>query len=384
MINKKIIYVQPHKLTEPQFRPIIDRYPQFSWDNFSMYNTRYNTGMDSFYSRSGLNNLPLKTDILNYEDFAMPKYNPEFRDTFETVTDRRYFELVNNYSDRPWLLLWSGGIDSTIALVSILKNAQAGDLDRIVIGCNRVSVYEYPDFFYKFIQPNFQILDTTKIDYTLDFLKKYYIIDGEPADQLVAGGSSLRMSVTDHASLSRNCFTDKDPLINYIANNTTLNFARWFYDSVIQNIKSVDVPIENYHDFFWWVFFNYTWIPAQMRNLKAISNNIDNGPQMVKQYLKSFVPWFKSEDYQQWSMNNNQKGIKYGQDVSEYKLEYKKYIHKFYHDDYYYRFKLKGESLSRRPAMEYDYFCMLDDYTRLTVDRDLDLILQLLPEHINA
>jgi hypothetical protein len=140
------------------------------------------------------------------------------------------------------------------------------------------------------------------------------------------------------------------------------------------------VPLETYHDFFFWGFFNLTWVPAQLRTSEATPTHDREGQ---KRYFDYFVPWFSNEDYQLWAMTNNQYGIKFGSDIGCSKIETKRYIHQLFKDEYYLRFKTKTDSTARVSRADPRRFCILDDYTWLSIDDDTDQILELLPSHIN-
>jgi hypothetical protein len=260
---------------------------------------------------------------------------------------------------------------------SILKNTTKADREKIYVACNRVSIYENPVFFHNHIRHNFKLIDSTTSTLNKNMLEKYYCFTGEPADQLYSGSISTQMMITSPDDLTRNCLTDPDNLIDYIKNYTDKNFAEWWYSCQIENIKSVDIPIETYCDFFWWMFFNNAWISAKIRH--SLSENNSN---LLNLFFKNLIPWYESNDYQQWSMNN-QSSIKYGNNtLGEYKIASKKYIYDVDHNNHYLQFKTKSSSISR-VRENFPWFCLLDDYSTLSIDKNLEAISELLPTHLN-
>jgi hypothetical protein len=215
---------------------------------------------------------------------------------------------------------------------------------------------------------------------TLDpeLLEQYYVINGEPADQLY-GGIATR-SFLDSTTVLRDWRQDPDHLLDFLTARVDRPFAEWYYNAIKSNIESIAVPVANYYDFFWWIFFNASWISILLRPLQFQTDNTAEG---LKLYLDNFVSWYDTVEYQKWSMVNRL-GIKYGANVGQRKLASKQYIYSFDQDEYYFKFKTKMESVSRKPTNHNGYFCILDDYTRLTLDRDLDKILELLPDHISV
>ena len=372
-----IAYINQKQIVHPEITAILKTYTQHNWYQFIKLMLKYNQGVDSQYVRIGKNTLPFKN---NYIDPA-PLYDPNFTMSFSDATDLRYKQLYNTHNDKPWLVLWSGGVDSTVVLTSILKNTTPEDRKNIHVACNRVSVYEYPEFYYKYVQPNFHLIDSSGIIINQDLLSKYYIIDGEPADQLFVAGTAQSILFSDPELLHNDLRTQPDQLLKILTQTVDKEFAVWHYENMLENINSTDIPVETYYDFFWWNAFNWVWPAICMRSLATQS---DDNPNEVQAYLDNFTHWYNTIEYQQWSMNN---GINTKCDIlriSGNKLPAKDYIYDYTQDPYYRLFKLKLYSTGhQRNQYIAPWFCLLDDHTRLYLDRDLDRILELLPDHVN-
>jgi hypothetical protein len=380
MTTQKIIYLKNNQITHPAVWSLLKNNYSYDWKSFKK-NQIFNSGIESKYVRMGCNNYPFRNDFIT-QQFAAPVYNPDFKLTFEEITNQRCLELWNTHRDRPWLILWSGGVDSTVILSSILKNINPNEYSNIHIACNQISIFENPHFFYKHIVPNFKLVDSSILKFDTELLQKYYIIDGEPADQLYAGGISQKMLGQDATMFNKNFRTDPDELIKYLGLSVDTKWATWYYENMLENIQSVDIPVETYHDFFWWWYFNHCWGPVQLRNLGFQTNNNSNS---LISYLDNFTLWYATDDYQQWAMNNNRINVKYGTNLAEFKLASKQYIYDIGHDEYYLKFKTKICSTSREMFTHIDKcsFCILDDFTSLSLTTDLDKILELLPAHVN-
>jgi hypothetical protein len=372
----KIIYLNQKLLSDTRLSNFLGSY-NYNWTHFNNI-TKLNPGHDGGYIRTGKNVYPLKNDLISELNFQVPDYDSNFSMSFSDVTDLRLQQLIKSHSNKRWLVLWSGGIDSMVIIVSILKNLSPAERANIDVACNRISIYEHPKFFYEYIQPNFNIIDSNFLKLNEPIFEKYYVIDGEPADQLYGGIASR--SMIDGKTILKDWRRDPDELIDFLTDSVDRPFAEWYYDTAKQNIDSMDVPIENYYDFCWWLFFNASWSAIMLRPLQFQTTNSVNG---VKLYFDNFIHWFNTVEYQKWSMVSRF-GIKYEANINNRKLASKKYIYDFDRDEYYFHFKTKIESTSRFVSNANSYFCMLDDYTRLTLDNNPDQILELLPAHINA
>lgn len=337
---------------------------------------KFDPGTPSLYCRAGLDNMPFRNNILDRLDMAPPYYDPNFTQTFSQVTDSRCFDLWQTRFDRPWVIYWSGGIDSTVVVSSILKNLPKSMRENISIACNRGSIAEYPWFYFEYIEPNFQVIDSSISVDSQD--QSCYSINGDPADQLFAGSISQSMLLDDSTMMNKNLMSDPDSLLSYIEKLTSKRFSHWYYERIVENIQSINVPVITYHDFFWWTFFNHSWISTKMRVLHLSSwGKLGN----ANPCFDRFINWFDTEDYQKWSMVSNIHDKKYGKDLGAYKQAAKDYIYSINKDAYYQKFKTKTSSGSHYTDVQ-PWICMLDDLSLLTLD-DIDLVLELLPDHIN-
>jgi hypothetical protein len=377
---RKIIYINQLLLTDITFKryPLLENLLVSYYPKFHTYlNVGKFTAHANAYFRSGVNLFPFdySTDFLNAR---IPQFELNFNLSFEDVCDKRCLELLKTHSDKPWHVLWSGGTDSTTILVSILRNTTPKQRKNIFVSCNRISVYENPRFFNDYIFPNFSIVDSSAIILTKENLEKHYYFDGHPADNLYSGKFPQSMLLADSKSFNRDIKNDPDQLVDFIAKKIDREFAVWFYDAMIKNINSVDVPIKTYHDFFWWIQFNLSWISNRTFPLRSGIISADS----VKLYFDNYIQWYNSKEFQLWAMRNNDEGIKYGNTVGEYKLNAKKYIYDYTKDEYFYKFKTKMASGAHLSSSDKNLFCLTDDYSILTLEQDYEEILNLLPTHL--
>ena len=117
-------------------------------------------GIDPFTSRRGQWSDPFDVEI--EPSFQMPEYDPNFQLSFSEVTDRRALDIkkIINETDRPIFIQWSGGIDSTVCLISLIKNLSEQEKKNIVISMSGDSIVENPQMYNKFLKGKFQIIDS--------------------------------------------------------------------------------------------------------------------------------------------------------------------------------------------------------------------------------
>jgi hypothetical protein len=375
MDNQKIIQINMSELNHEKILPFVKSvWPQHNWENTKDCHKITDTS-NIITGRFGTNVFPFGTDAIDSCNIKPPAYDGTFTKTFSDVTDEQCQQWLREKTDRPWLVLWSGGIDSTVIVASILKNTSPADRENIYIACNRASVYELPRFFYDHVQPNFKLIQTPDPG-TQSLSELYHVIDGEFADHLYTGGFGWELLRLLPEYLTADFRRHPDVLLNHLASATNKNFAIWYYDLMLDNINSTNIPIETYHDFYWWHFFNYQYTDVYIRT-------------RINTFANEYSPrWYATDDYQQWAMNNNQFGTKYTLDLSDSKLASKQYIYDFDHDEYCRTFKIKSKSIQMSVKFvnnnSLGVFCVLDDFSKLHLDRDLDRILELLPDHVVA
>jgi len=124
-----------------------------------------------------------ETLVTPFKQYIPDEYKiPEYKKvgSFEEVLEHRCLELED--SNKQLYLQWSGGIDSTLMLISFIKANV--NKDQITIVLNPDSIKENPQFFNKHIFPSFEIISTEK---HLSIANEGITIQAEHADQIISG-----------------------------------------------------------------------------------------------------------------------------------------------------------------------------------------------------
>lgn len=366
-------------------------------------------GNNRFISRNGEWSLPWEQQLI--EKFKMPKFDPSFDKSFAEVTDEKAIEIRNliREKNQKFALMYSGGIDSTAILVSLLKNLSESDLKNIAICANKHSVIENPNMWTNHIWNKFEILDSSK--HKLDTLVHlgYRPITADEGDNLFGTVFGLALyqhydyyvsKLSTESQIRLNNLKSKIDEVHYsnfkdiillhfsippqkkymediVKIETDPNFAEQWYNKSVKNIESSSVKIHTLHDFFWWQLFNLKYVNCASRCSIYLNDTI-NVQEMLYKHL---VNWFTDVNYQQWSMNNNNNGQKIDKiDISTYKFAAKKYIYEFDNNIWYYNFKLKIPSLGTQVTYNQDVqnlnvsnrpnarFGLDNDYNILSID----------------
>jgi hypothetical protein len=343
-----------------------------------------------FVARDGEWSLPWQQTII--PGFEMPKFNPNFKLSFEEVTDNRALEIKKRVlQGEQFAVMYSGGIDSTVVMASLIKNLTLEELASITVCASVESIVENPYFWETQIFNKFPIIDSRLIKYD-DLIEKnltpitadegdcifgtlmgltlynnfdYYINDLTANVKQRLKSLKYKISSDDvHYSVYR------DLIVKHLSINGDLEFGRILYEKYHWNIQTSSVPVYSLHDFFWWLIFNVKYLNCSVRGALYFNDRVD-----YKTAIYRIFNWFNGTEYQLWSMANNNNGQKIHNTPGTYKMAARDYIYGVDKNIFYKNFKLKLESLflivnkqqvkSNHPASR---IFMTDQFKMITID----------------
>lgn len=178
-------------------------------------------------------------------------------------------------------ILWSGGLDSSLALFSLLH--QAHDISQLSIICDFNSVVEGGKMFDQHILTRgIRIkFDTTRMNSRFN-----YRYDHEDSTQLYVNGQCGDQMFGPRVSISTTGST-KD--------HWSAAFDKKILDILEPTLKYSARPIENVRDIRWWYFFNFTWTTVYYEDA------VDKTPQLAQR----IVPFYGTMPFQTWSANTD-------------------------------------------------------------------------------
>lgn len=292
--------------------------------------------------RTGTIRTPMKTVSI----FPLPTFKT-FSQPLEAVCDARAQELLKKASAlgvRVYLF-YSGGIDSTLMLVSIFKQANAAQRDNITILLTEASILESPSFFHDHICGKFALEVSTMFPYLLG-TKGLFV--GAEQNDLVFGSDFLRPFIKKRGLEKLLRPYNRDVMISHFTDRLedTPNASKEaaFYVELFEKLKNkAPMPIQSNFDFFWWISFCLKWQFISVRMLAFTADR--NASLITKDYVRDYYTHFyDTEEFQLWSMNNLDKRIK--SDWKTYKWPCKDIIYDYTKDADYRDNKTKKGSLS--------------------------------------
>ncbi len=239
----------------------------------------------------------------------LPSTNKSFGDVAE-----EHAHAMKALAD-PIYIMYSGGIDSTSAVVAFLRTWSAQDLQRVHILASHHSANEFPEFWNvvadKFkgrILPSFR-----HIEY---YCKRGYVVTGEHGDQLFGsdvvrkiyqmyGNNGIHRPWQNVMPSIYNTIFDPGIVPDFIAR----------YE---QTLAVCPFPLKTSFDWIWWFNFTNKWQHVKYRML---ANNGWENPSQSFQKIRHF---YDTPAWQRWSFDNHDKKI--AATYQSYKLAAKEYI----------------------------------------------------------
>jgi hypothetical protein len=299
----------------------------------------------------------------------------DFGKVIESIAES-FCKKVNRLDLVPYVA-WSGGIDSTSILVSLLKVGNQEFLKKLVVLCNEVGIKENPYFYSRFINNKLKTQNISEWEITAENYDKIILVDGECGNQCYGW-----------RSIHQQCYFGNFDFLNQ-SWALGQNLARAFYNSnefmlelVQDSAKLAPIDVRSVHDIIWWTNFNFKFDEALLRKVLDYTKNL-TAEQTKKFYQHHLFRFFAQPDMQVWSMLTPDIRREHVHLAPKWIL--KNYIYQFDHNDLY--LYSKSEQPSKSPmetsqekqtviAVDVDWnkYYITDSSTRRTVGKILKRI----------
>jgi len=240
---------------------------------------------------------------------------------------------------KPIELFWSGGIDSSGALIALLETKSKSDI--LNIRYTQESINEFPLMWERMVKDmNNPLTEKEMLDESLFSNDDIIKITGECGDQCF-GSDALHANLDKHADDWETIFSwpngklfnkkldaPRDTQENYEYKKTQLAKV------LFEHVDFSPVEIKTIFDLFWWCNFCFKWQDVDGRMIFTYTLN---------PHWNSTLSFFNTKDFQKWSITNHD--IKHGGTWKTYKQPAKDYINKYIKDENYRKNKTKEPSL---------------------------------------
>jgi len=250
------------------------------------------------------------------------EWEPQNNLTFEEQIERHSLDLKARTEDKNVYLMYSGGIDSTAALVSMI-NTWGNDIERLHLLMSYRSITEFPEM-WSVINKKFKGRIINSIDRMDQYYNSGYIITGEHGDQIFGSDQLLKANAffgkqCIHDSWEKYIFTlykRQFKSKKYMENNG--KNLKEFIDLLRWTTEFCPFPIRSVFDWVWWVNFTNKWQLVKYRSLLS-EESLD-----LNEKFSKIINFYNSPSWQRWSLDNHHLKIK--DHILTYKYPAKEYI----------------------------------------------------------
>jgi hypothetical protein len=216
----------------------------------------------------------------------------------------------------PIYIMYSGGIDSSAAVIAFLRTWSPQELERVHILASHHSVEEFPelwnvivDKFRNRIHPSFQ--------HPEHYCERGYLVTGEHGDQLF-GSDVLKhiVQVYEDEGIHKP-WQETMPAVYHKIFGKEFDVTQ-FISRYEPTLSACPFPIKTSFDWVWWFNFTNKWQHVKYR---LLGHKTWNTPQKSFERIKHF---YDTPAWQRWSLDNHDKKI--GASFQSYKLAAKAYI----------------------------------------------------------
>ena len=260
----------------------------------------------------------------------------DFSRVIENIADE--FCQHAQKSGRRVYVCWSGGIDSTSILVSLLKVAPKDFLQNLTVLYSDESVIENAYFFSRFIRGKLRTENIDDFRVTPENHDRILMVDGEAGNQTMGQNIIHKLIYAGRLDLLNQDWRRTD------INQLLLGATDLAQDIITQSIEFAPIPIETGFDFIWWANFNFKFDDVLLRKALNYTQDLD-AEQSRDFYHHGLYRFYAQPGMQIWSMLS--KDLR--RESSKYMPKYipKKYIFDFDRNDFYFSNKTEEGSYSK-------------------------------------
>lgn len=305
------------------------------------------------------------------EHSALPSDTSGFNKPYEEICADRVQELlkIQNKTGRKIGILYSGGIDSTMVVVSFLKALTPKEFkDKITIFLNKDSVNENPQFYYDHLRKVSRFESSEKLRNLFD--GDHLIVGGEFNDQLFGSDLILLFIRRDGERILHKKLTREFILSVFQFGGFDSRYSEIWTDLMLEHIRLQKfAEVITVSHFFWWFNFIFKWQAVYFRILLRILP--EHRHLISDAFLNNhYQHFFNTQDFQRWAIVNPDMKIK--GTWKSYKWHVKDVIYEFNKDANYRDNKVKIGSLKGLFQQANNPVALTSNYRYLTDFKALD------------
>jgi len=244
--------------------------------------------------------------------------------------------LWRQAGDKKIALFWSGGIDSTTALVALMMTNTNWSKQLIIYTSDYSVNVEYKLFYESFIHGKVETIFLSDRQF---FNPELYgddrlVVDGTCGDQI--WGCNILRKMMDKIHQPYQVLYNTDVFDKAVKMNMPLSSRTQAIKYIDNLVDKFPVKIKTLAELFWLLTFTHKWDVVKLRHTSYIAD--------VTKFGK-MISFFNTDNFQRWAMSNPDKKLQ--NEWNTYKQPAKDFIYELTKDNDYRINKLQHESLGR-------------------------------------
>jgi len=289
------------------YNPI--RFSSFEKQDIKTFNELYkiiNFGV-AFIDRTEIIKTPVRTAIPL--QLKLPAYDSTFNMSYEECCQARVRKILKKQEelDVPINLLYSGGIDSSLILVSFIKELGMTEAEkRIQIMLHTESIEENPWMWHRILRrSNFKMIASEEM--SNNWNKEKLIVGGEFNDQLMGSEMIRKLCEWKSDRILHQLWTETLMTEFHLYMNLSKEDAEHWTKVFLEHVKRAPCAVETVYEWWWWINFTCKWSSIYFRLLMHVKNKA----LVTQEYLDNYYfQFYGDENFQKWSMVNRTHKIK--------------------------------------------------------------------------
>ena len=230
----------------------------------------------------------------------LPRYR-KIDQSLEQICHDRAMDLLAKAeaADKQLLVMYSGGIDSTLMLVSLMKAASPTQLRRrVVVLLNRQSRHENPSFYRD------HIISKCSMEHSQFFHRylgddRYITLTGEFNDHLW-GSQQLVDSSHIFTEQPWDLAMSSELVVRWLCERYDTVTAERIYTVLAQVGNACPFSLDSVYAWYWWIVFTCKWQQTFWRG--AAFAHAEQRDKLVPE--QNYTAFYSTETFQLWHMNH--------------------------------------------------------------------------------
>lgn len=228
----------------------------------------------------------------------LPDPNLSFEKRFDRVIEsiaEEFGRLVKATGRKPYVC-WSGGIDSTAILVSLLKTCDQDFFKNLTVLLGKNIHQENSYFYHHFVKDHIDCQDIDEFRIDASNYDKIIVVDGEAGNQIMGHAASYKLLYFNQEDVLDQDWKSIKDLTKIYTGSTDFH-----HQLIQQSITHAPLPITTVYDYFWWLGFNFKFDDVLLRKMLSYAKYLDC--EQSDDFWNHGLYRFYSHDLmQQWSM----------------------------------------------------------------------------------